>query len=150
MMSSLIFKRKPMPVIPDHRPMYKLSFILLILNECSIGGKSSLLRLHLFNWAMKEKKRTKLLLMSAENKNIEFDIWGMDPTVNFALNHGVANGLISKIGTGYKISNKGVDFLTKYNIKEEFNKETEIINKVKKTITQKMVDEVALRWKNEA
>jgi hypothetical protein len=148
-MSSLKFSRKPMPVIPDHRPMYKLSFLLLVLQECSIGGKSSLLRLHLFNWAIKEKKRANLLLRSAKNKKIEFDIWGMDPTVNFALNHGVANGLIAKLPNGYKITSKGVEFLSKYKIKDEFKKETNLISDVKKSITQKMVDEVALRWQNE-
>lgn len=36
-MSILHFERKAMPVIPEHRPMYKICQILLILNISSTG-----------------------------------------------------------------------------------------------------------------
>ncbi|EHH2490394.1 hypothetical protein J7X65_001033 [Vibrio parahaemolyticus] len=148
-MNSIRFNRKPMPVISDHRPMYKISLILLILKECSIGGASSLIRLHLFNWALKDKKRMNQLILSAEKKELTFDIWGMDPTVNFAISHSIANGLMVEISTGYKITQKGEKFLSKYNVKKEFSNIEVFINSVKKKITQKMVDNVALRWKSE-
>ncbi|HFG2187586.1 TPA: hypothetical protein ACGF8O_003651, partial [Vibrio cholerae] len=106
-MNSIRFHRRPMPVIADHRPMYKISLLLLILKECSIGGTSSLIRLHLFNWALKDKKRMNQLMLSADNKELTFDIWGMDPTVNFAISHSIANGLMVKIPSGYKITQKG-------------------------------------------
>lgn len=89
------------------------------------------------------------LVLSAEKKELTFDIWGMDPTVNFALNHSIANGLIVKIPAGYKITSKGEDFLDIYKIKNEFSSLSTFINSVKKKITQKMVDNVALRWKSE-
>ncbi|HBC3477235.1 TPA: hypothetical protein KDY95_002325 [Vibrio cholerae] len=148
-MNSIRFHRRPMPVIADHRPMYKISLLLLILKECSIGGTSSLIRLHLFNWALKDKKRMNQLMLSADNKELTFDIWGMDPTVNFAISHSIANGLMVKIPSGYKITQKGEDFLSEYNIKKEFSSIDLFINSVKKKVTQKMVDNVALRWKNE-
>ncbi|CSB55762.1 Uncharacterised protein [Vibrio cholerae] len=148
-MNSIRFHRRPMPVIADHRPMYKISLLLLILKECSIGGTSSLIRLHLFNWALKDKKRMNQLMLSADNKELTFDIWGMDPTVNFAISHSIANGLMVKIPSGYKITQKGEDFLSEYNIKKEFSSIDFFINSVKKKVTQKMVDNVALRWKNE-
>ncbi|EJB0233979.1 TPA: hypothetical protein I7792_02585 [Vibrio vulnificus] len=138
-----------MPVIADHRPMYKISLLLLILKECSIGGTSSLIRLHLFNWALKDKKRMNQLMLSADNKELTFDIWGMDPTVNFAISHSIANGLMVKIPSGYKITQKGKDFINEYNIKKEFSSIDFFINSVKKKVTQKMVDNVALRWKSE-
>ncbi|MEF3022232.1 hypothetical protein V4D05_13815 [Vibrio mimicus] len=148
-MNSIRFHRRPMPVIADHRPMYKISLLLLILKECSIGGTSSLIRLHLFNWALKDKKRMNQLMLSADNKELTFDIWGMDPTVNFAISHSIANGLMVKIPSGYKITQKGEDFLSEYNIKKEFSSIDFFINSVKKKVTQKMVDNVALRWKSE-
>lgn len=148
-MNCIRFHRRPMPVIADHRPMYKISLLLLILKECSIGGTSSLIRLHLFNWALKDKKRMNQLMLSADNKELTFDIWGMDPTVNFAISHSIANGLMVKIPSGYKITQKGEDFLSEYNIKKEFSSIDFFINSVKKKVTQKMVDNVALRWKNE-
>ena len=148
-MGGIRFTRRPMPVISDHRPMYKISLLLLILKECSAGGKSSLIRLHLFNWALKDKIRMKQLMLSAEKKELTFDLWGMDPTVNFALNHAAANGLVIKIPSGYKITSKGEEFLKKYHIKSEFSSILEFLDIVKKKITQKMVDNVALRWKSE-
>ncbi|EKY30915.1 hypothetical protein OSU_3459 [Vibrio cholerae PS15] len=54
-----------------------------------------------------------------------------------------------KIPSGYKITQKGEDFLSEYNIKKEFSSIDFFINSVKKKVTQKMVDNVALRWKNE-
>ncbi|WP_273859551.1 hypothetical protein [Photobacterium sp. GSS17] len=148
-MNSIRFKRKAMPVISDYRPMYKISLILLILKECSTGGKSSLIRLHLFNWALKDKLRTEQLILSAKNKELTFDVWGMDPTVNFALNHAVENGLVIKISTGYKITNLGEEFLKKFKIKEVFHIYEDFFSIVKKKITQGMVDQIVLRWKNE-
>lgn len=139
-----------MPVISDHRPMYKISLLLLILKECSIGGKSSLIRLHLFNWALKDKKRMNQLIVSAENSELSFDIWGMDPTVNFAINHAISNGLMAKTTSGYQITNKGELFLSTYSVKSEFSNIDGFINSVRKKITQKMVDNVALRWKIES
>lgn len=148
-MSGIKFTRRPMPVIPDHRPMYKISLLLLVLKECSVGGKSSLIRLHLFNWALKNKERAKQLIFSAEKKELTFDIWGVDPTVNFAINHAVANGLMLKISTGYQISPKGEEFLNKYEVKKQFELNDDFFNVVKKKISQKMVDQVASRWKSE-
>ena len=148
-MNSIKFTRRPMPVIPDHRPMYKIALLLLVLKECSVGGKSSLIRLHLFNWALKNKDRARQLMYSAEKKELTFDIWGVDPTVNFAINHAVANGLMNKISTGYQISLRGEEFLKTYEIKKSFELDNDFFNVVKKKISQKMVDQVALRWKSE-
>ncbi|TOB14791.1 hypothetical protein CGK12_23765, partial [Vibrio parahaemolyticus] len=67
-MSKLVFSRKKSAVIPELRPMYKIGKILLILKLCCSGGKASLLKLHLFNWAMLEEKRMKALQLSAEKK----------------------------------------------------------------------------------
>lgn len=95
-MSILHFERKAMPVIPEHRPMYKICQILLILNISSTGGKSSLIRLHLFNWALKDKSRLKMLVSSSQSGAISFGVWGIDPVLNMALNFGAAEGLIKK------------------------------------------------------
>ena len=82
LMSKISFFRRAMPVIPDHRPMYKICLVLLILHECSSGGKSSLIRLHLFNWAFKKEERLRVLIESAKQKTLLCNVWGIDPTLD--------------------------------------------------------------------
>jgi hypothetical protein len=77
-MSKLYFDRKAMPVIPEYRPMYKICQILLILKLSSSGKKSSLIRFHLFNWALKDEKRKQMLINSSVNKELPFGVWGID------------------------------------------------------------------------
>ena len=148
-MSKLHFERKVMPVIPEHRPMYKISQILLILKICSIGGKSSLIRLHLFNWALKDEKRTRTLISSAEAKELSFGVWGIDPALNMALNYAAADGLIKKSNIGYELVDKGSNFLAKVKLIDLFEDETKVLSSIGKKITETMVKDVAQRWKNE-
>jgi hypothetical protein len=77
--SKLIFNRKKASVIPELRPMFKIGKLLLILKLCCSGGKASLLKLHLFNWAMLEPQRMKALQLSAEKKELVLGVWGIDP-----------------------------------------------------------------------
>lgn len=148
-MSKLHFARKAMPIIPEHRPMYKISQILLILKISSQGSKSSLLRLHLFNWALKDEQRSRMLVNSAESKILSFGVWGMDPALNMALNYAAAEELIKKSSAGYEITKKGQDFLKNGSITELFDDEVKVLTTVGKKITEKMVKDVAKRWKNE-
>ena len=148
-MSKLHFDRKVMPVIPEHRPMYKICQILLVLKLCSIGRKSTLIRLHLFNWALKDEIRIRILISSAETKELSFGVWGIDPTLNMALNYATAEGLIKKVNTGYELVEKGSEFLSKFKIIELFEDESKTLKKIGKKITEKMIKDVAQRWKNE-
>lgn len=148
-MNKLHFERRAMPVIADHRPMYKICQVLLILSISSTGGKSSLIRLHLFNWALKDKTRTLALIDSANKKSISFGVWGIDPVLNMAINFAVAEGLVTKISTGYQITLRGRKFLNDGNISDLFEDEAQALGLAKKNITEKMVKDVAKRWKNE-
>ena len=47
------FKRRPIAIAPDFRKDWKIAILLLILEICSRGGKSSLKRLHVINWAVR-------------------------------------------------------------------------------------------------
>ena len=70
MMSKLTFHRKPMPLMAEHRPIYKITQLLLVLYLSSRGKKSSLIRLHLFSWVLKDEIRKKMLLESANQNQI--------------------------------------------------------------------------------
>jgi hypothetical protein len=148
-MSKLHFDRKAMPVIPEYRPMYKICQILLILKLSSSGSKSSLIRFHLFNWALKDEKRICMLINSAEKKELSFGVWGIDPSLNMALSYANSEGLIDKNNTGYVLADKGSEFLSKFEIVELFKDETKVLSSIGKKITEKMIMDVAQRWKNE-
>lgn len=151
MMAKLFFTRKPMPVLPEHRPMLKIAMILLILRVCSRGASSSLIRLHLFNWAWQDESRMQTLVLSAERKQLIVGVWGVDPALNMALAYAVSNRLIAKQSNGsYKITAKGDEFFDGAELIKLFEDEVKILNQIGKKITENMIKDVAKGWENEA
>jgi hypothetical protein len=62
------FKKRPNAVAPDFRPGWKVSLLLLILQFGSRGGKSSLTRLHVLNWAVRSNRHQQQLLTTMESE----------------------------------------------------------------------------------
>ncbi|MFS1466435.1 MULTISPECIES: hypothetical protein [Vibrio] len=149
-MSKLSFSRKRTAVLPELRPMYKVGKILMILKLCCSGGKASLLKLHLFNWAMLEEKRMQALLLSSERKELVIGVWGIDPSLNMALAHAIAEGLLARQSNGaYKLTTKGEDFISGSKLLTLFEQETGELKVIAKRITEKMVTEASKRWADE-
>lgn len=145
-MTQLKFNRRPIPVLPEHRPLYKIAQVLLILNE-SRGGKSSLPRLHLFNWALKSEQRMQLLRDAVRTATLSLPTWGFDPALAIALRFATAEHLIKQITNGYQLEDKGCRFI-KDALKDEeiFQTERVILAEVGKGVTEKMVEAVAKDW----
>lgn len=149
-MSKLIFHRKKTAVIPELRPMYKVAKLLLILRLCCAGGKASLLKLHLFNWAMLEPQRLKALQLSAEKKELLLGIWGIDPSLNMALGYATSEGLLVRTKNGaYELTAKSERFILGSKLVELFSSEAHELKSIAKKITEKMVIQAEKRWKNE-
>lgn len=145
--STLKFKRQPAPVLAEHRPLYKISQILLILHLASLGGKSKLTRLHLFNWALKTPERSELLKVAAKTKVLRITAWGFDPAFAIALRYAIAEKLVREMSTGYKLTDQGTIF-AKQIAKEQdiFITEKVVLTAIGKNITEAMVDKVAKGW----
>lgn len=149
-MSKVNFQRRKASVIPELRPLYKISKILLILNCCCIGKKSSLLKLHLFNWAMLDMKRLDMLNISAIQGDLIIGIWGIDPSLNMAIEFSISESLVEKLSNGaYKLSKKGEYFLYQSDSKALFEDEYPKLLQIGNKITEKMVNAAAKRWCNE-
>lgn len=150
-MSRLDFQRKRSEVLPDLRPMYKISNILLVLKICCLGEKSSLLKLHLFNWALLDEDRLKALKISAEKKDLLTGVWGIDPSFNMALGYAVGEGLVAKINKNgsYKLTDKGNKFIDVGQLFSLFEERVADLKIISKKITEKMVSDTSNRWKNE-
>ena len=147
-MTRINFNLRPSPVLAEHRRLFKISQILLILELSSRGGKSSLPRLQLFNWALKSKIRKDCLVKSAINGVLDVQAWGFDPAVAIALRFAIAESLVGNISTGYQISDIGKVFVRE--VMEHQNllsDEKELLKQVGKNITEAMVDLISREWK---
>lgn len=145
-MAFLKFSRRPVPVLPEHRSVYKISQVLLVLHF-SRGQKSSLLRLHLFNWAMKSPKRMAFLQEAAKGGELLLPTWGFDPALAIALRYALAERLITQVANGYQLTDKGKGFIgDALKDAEIFRDEREDIRSVGKLITENMVESVAKDW----
>lgn len=145
-MTQLKFSRRPSPVLPEHRPIYKIAQVLLVL-KFSRGTKSSLLRLHLFNWALKSHQRMQFLQDAGKGGSLLLPTWGFDPALAIALRYALAEKLITQISNGYQLSEKGTQFIDDaLKDRETFRRERMELSAVGKQITETMVESVAKGW----
>ena len=145
-MTQLKFTRRPNPVLPEHRPIYKIAQVLLILNY-SRAGKSSLLRLHLLNWALKSPQRMQLLQNAVRAGSLSLPTWGFDPALVIAVRYAQAEGLLTQISTGYQLEEKGRRFI-KDALKDStiLTDERVTLVEIGRGITEGMVESVAKDW----
>lgn len=145
----LRFVRRPSPVLVEHRPLYKITQLLLVLQMSSRGGKSTLPRLHLFNWALKSTDRIQRLLDAAKAKVLHMTAWGFDPALAIAIRFAVAERLVEATTTGYQLTEKGRDFIAEV-LKDAdiFAPERKLLAQIGKDITESMVEKVARGWES--
>lgn len=143
----LRFQRKPSPVLAEHRPLYKIFQILLVLHIASRGGRSRLIRLHLFNWALKSPERCKQLEDAAKAKRLQMTAWGFDPALAIAVRFAIAEGLIQEVSTGYELTDSG-SILAKSVVKDlnVLAEDVASLQAIGKGISEAMVEEVAKGW----
>ncbi|MBO2645901.1 hypothetical protein I6M45_12370 [Shewanella algae] len=146
MMSKLTFHRKPMPLMAEHRPIYKITQLLLVLYLSSRGKKSSLIRLHLFSWVLKDEIRKKMLLESANQNQILFGVWGVDPAVNISLQYAEAERLISKSGLSYKLTQDGAKYVSEIDSEMAFKDDYFFLQSIGSKITEGMVENIIREW----
>lgn len=127
--------------------MYKIGQVLLILSLASRGGKSSLPRLQLFNWAMKSAKRQQQLVLAVGEKALHVPAWGFDPALAIAIRLAIAERLVAENSTGYEITQAG-EFFVKEILKDSdlFGRERSFLSSVGKGLTEGMVEATASGW----
>lgn len=145
----LCFVRRPSPVLVEHRPLYKIAQLLLVLQMSSRGGKSTLPRLHLFNWALKGTDRMQKLVDAAKAKALHMTAWGFDPALAIAIRLAVAESLVEATSTGYQLTEKGRAFITEVlKDADAFALERKLLTQIAKDITEAMVEKVAKGWES--
>lgn len=144
----LTFTDRPVSLYPSYRPMYKISLILMILHYNGYSGKSSLLKLHLFSWALKSNKNLNALkefVTSNYKKSIDF--FGIELTLNRALNLAYAQQLIGFEKGNYYLLEKGQEFIKVIiEDKELFVFEKQVLSLVGKKISEKKIAKLINHW----
>lgn len=145
-MTRIKFSRKPMPLTAEYRPAYKIFQVLLILYYSSRSGKSSLIRLHLINWSLKSEERKNRLTELYKNYSGSVQVWGMDPALNFALQYGVAQKLITQITDTYSITSLGKSLIVNAEKEQITHPDSHYLKSIGKKITENMVQEIVKKW----
>lgn len=145
-MTKIVFNRKPMPILAEYRPLYKISIILMVLFFSSRGKKSSLIRLQLITWAIKNKERHEKLLASIEKGTLSIDVWGIDPSLNISLQFSIAENLIARSHSMYTMTKYGKDYLNKIIESNIFESELIFLKELGLGLTEKMVEDRISRW----
>jgi hypothetical protein len=147
-MSKLSFIQRRSPVLAEHRNIFKISQILLILHLCSRSGKASIPKLQLFNWALKKPHRQASLLNSTESSGLSITAWGFDPVLTIALKFAVAENLIDITSTGYGITDYGLIFAEKIMADTSLLKnEKKSLSAIGKSINESMIEAITKSWK---
>lgn len=146
----ITFQQKPIPIPVDYRPTYKISIIVLVLKFCCSSETSSLLKLHLFSWALKSDnniKKFKAFILN--NYQDDFQVWNIEPSLNRGLQYAVADNLCEITTTSkYKLTSKGSDFCNKILQSDVFEDEIEFLKFIgKKKITDNRLNSMTKQWK---
>lgn len=143
----LCFERRPAPVLAEHRPMYKIGQVLLVLSIASRGSKSSLPRLQLFNWGLKSPDRQAQLQKAIEQKELLVPAWGFDPALAIAVRIAIAEGLVAENSKGYETTEAGELFVREILKNADlFGPERSFLSAIGKGLTEGMVQATAAGW----
>lgn len=133
------FKRRPMAIAPDFRKDWKIALLLLILQICSRGGKSSLKRLHVINWAVRTERHQHEF---EETKNADLPLFAFkvrfEPAFSRAIEFAEAQKLIAWIeGDRVQITQLGRAYVGSIiRSKEILQEEITFLTRIGKSLTE--------------
>lgn len=89
------FKRRPVPLPGDMRPVWRLHVVVMLLEQCW-GGKATHQQLHVLNWAIRtEETRAGFLQFVHGHRSPNQIIVRYDPSLNRAVDFAFAEGIVS-------------------------------------------------------
>ena len=144
------FTERKTPLYTSYMPMYKVAKILLILHYNGYAGRASLLKLHLFSWAMKSyENMDSLKEFVTSNYEQKLHFFGIESTLNRALNLAYAEKLIDFENGSYKLLEKGKLFAEQL-IEDEtlFVNEKQVLKLVGKKIPERIINNLVNHWNN--
>ena len=93
----VIFRHRPLSVPGDLRPAWRISVILLLLRKCCRQGRSSLRRLHVLSWAIKDEQVANALVRAIDGEVPPGTVLvRIEPALNRAVDLARGHGLIQR------------------------------------------------------
>lgn len=135
------FKKRPLDLPGDLRPNWRVPLLLMMLHYCCRGGKSSLYKLHLLNWTMRDQKRQDALLSSLTNApQYEGICVQVEPSFIQAILYGAGEGLLERLDNSrVKITDAGVAFVKEIEKAECLTVEKQFLKLVGLKLTEEWV-----------
>lgn len=144
------FTERATPLYPNYRPMYKVSQILMVLYYNGFAGKASLLKLHLFSWGLKSTENLEVLkIFVTSNFKNKLHFFGIESTLNRALNLAYAEKLIDFKNGSYSLLEKGRNFAESIDKDDSvFIYEKQVLKLIGKKIPEKVINNLVNQWNN--
>jgi len=144
------FVKRPIALSPDYRPFYKIAQIVMVLKVNSVNQKASLLKFHLFSWALKDKEnKTRLLEYLDSDFQSGLNVFGIEPSLNRALSFAISEDLISFEEGKYKLAEKGNQFyIAIEKDKDLLIEEKAYLQIIKKRLSEAQVEKLRKSWIN--
>jgi hypothetical protein len=134
-----------MAIAAELRPDWKMGALLLILHLSSRGGRSSLRRLHILNWALRSSKNRAEFEQVREHQQPLFSFqFRFEPALGRAVNLAVGENYVEWVGGNrLQITPKGQRWV-KDIIKDEtvMQEEREFLARIGKDITEGIATEM--------
>lgn len=142
--SLLIFRSRPEAIPGDFRPLWRIFIILLILHLSSRGGKSTIGKLHLLNWAIRTKdNRETFRKVISGDISPETIVVRVEPSLNRAVNLAHGEGLVEIVkGNRIRITSRGQRAIDKLLAVEDlFTYEKSFLEDLgKSALTEQVID----------
>ena len=137
-----VFTDRGTPIPADRRPLWRIGLVAFLLAECSRGQKSSLVRLHVLDWATRSlESRTQLLAFLEDHHQTV--IIRYDPSLLRAIRLGVAEGVFAIDGKNVKLISNGVLFAKEIaNDMDIFSQERGFLTRLGKRLTEGLVGQL--------
>ena len=93
----VIFRQRPISVPGDLRPAWRISVIVLLLKNCCRQGRSSLRRLHVLSWAVRDEEVANALVRAIGGEVPPGTVLvRIEPALNRAVDFAIGEGLIQR------------------------------------------------------
>jgi len=136
---SFRFTRRPMAIAAELRPDWKMAALLLILQLSSRGGKSSLRRLHILNWALRSPRNRAEFEQVREHQQPLFTFqFRFEPALGRAINLAVGEKFVEWVGENrLQITAKGKRWIADISKDESvMYQEREFLRRIGKDVTE--------------
>lgn len=141
----VIFRKRPVSVPADLRPLWRIYILLLFLRKCCRQNRSSFARLHVLSWAvLLPENRESLLAVVNDEQSPDSIIIRVEPSLNRAVDYAIGAGLIRREnGNRFMLTPTGITAADQIEEQDDcLTEEKAFMDKLGKKITETLVDEL--------